>query len=314
MDSNYNQQTNANLNQQGNTYQQGNSDQRNAPYQQTDPYRDNSYGNYGGAYHSDGGPDSRKAPNIFQQFIISFIPPQYDRLTKVRTGSMIGFVTLLALIATIISFVSLALSFGSIDRNEWERVLPDFEIKDGRLYIEEDFTFDESNTFIYMTDKVSGFSYDDASSIAAEGYRNILLVGRDGLSVMQDREYQQGRFSDLGSDLEISRDWIVDTFMPIMVVLVVIGYIIFFVGRVFWYFLCAAIYLVFALIIASVMKKQQSAGALFRIAVYSKVLMFVVATLLSVVPIVGFSVPFMLRIVVTIGFMGFAIAKLPDHN
>ncbi|MDE6925420.1 MAG: DUF1189 domain-containing protein, partial [Acetatifactor sp.] len=104
------------------------------------------------------------------------------------------------------------------------------------------------------------------------------------------------------------------TFMPIMVVLVVIGYIIFFVGRVFWYFLCAAIYLVFALIIASVMKKRQPAGALFRIAVYSKVLMFVVATLLSVVPVVGFSVPFMLRIVITIGFMGFAIAKLPDHH
>lgn len=302
MDNNYNQQTNVNPDQQGNIYQQ------------TPPYMDNGYGNYGGAYHSDSGADPQKAPNIFQQFIISFMPPQYGRLTKVRTGSMIGFVTLLALIATIISFVSLALSFGSIDRNEWERALPDFEIKDGRLYIEEDFTFDESNTFIYMTDKVSGFSYDDASSIAAEGYRNILLVGRDGLSVMQDREYQQGRFSDLGSDLEISRDWLVDTFLPLVVVLVVIGYIIFFVGRVFWYFLCAAIYLVFALIIASVMKKQQSAGALFRIAVYSKVLMFVVATLLSVVPIVGFSVPFMLRIVVTIGFMGFAIAKLPDHN
>ena len=72
--------------------------------------------------------------------------------------------------------------------------------------------------------------------------------------------------------------------------------------------------MVIILIIASVMKKQQSAGALFRIAVYSKVLMFVVATLLSVVPIVGFSVPFMLRIFVTTGFMGFAIAKLPDHN
>lgn len=302
MDNNNNQQINADQNQQGN------------PYQQTSPYMDNGYGNYGGAYHSDSGADPQKAPNIFQQFIISFMPPQYDRLTKVRTGSMIGFVTLLALIATIISFVSLALSFGSIDRNEWERVLPDFEIKDGRLYIEEDFTFDESNTFIYMTDQVSGFSYDDVSSLAAEGYRNILLVGRDSLSVMQDREYQQGRFSDLGSDLEISRDWIVDTFLPIMVVLIVIGYIIFFVGRIFWYFLCAAIYLVFALIIASVMKKQQSAGALFRIAVYSKVLMFVVAALLSVVPVVGFSVPFMLRIVVTIGFMGFAIAKLPEHN
>ncbi len=305
---NYNQQTNVNPGQQGNSYQQGN------PGQQGNPYMNNGYGGYGGAYHSGGDPESQKAPNVFQQFVLSFVPPRYGRLTKVKTGSMIGFVTLLALIATIISFAGFAVSFASDDGKEWVDALPDFEVTDGRLYIDEDFLYDEGITFVYVTDDINRFSYDDASAIAAEGYRNVLLAGRDSISIMQGGEYQQGDYSDLGSDLEISRDWIVETLMPVMMVLMVIGYIIFFVGRIFWYFLCAAVYLLFAMLIARIMGKKQPAGALFRTAVYSKVLMFVVATLLGVVPFVSFSVPFILRVAITLGFMGFAIAKLPEGN
>ena len=80
MDNNYNPQNNENSNQQGN------------PYQQPNPYMNNGYGNYGGPYNYGGNPEPQKAPNIFQQFYISFIPPQYNRMTKVKTGSMIGFV------------------------------------------------------------------------------------------------------------------------------------------------------------------------------------------------------------------------------
>lgn len=274
-------------------------------YQQNDPYMNNSYGN--------NNPEPPKAPNIFEQFVLSFIPPQYNRLTKVRTGSMIGFVTLLALIATIISFAQTAVSFAFGDVNEWVKELPDFEIKGGRLHIEEDFVFDQGGVFIYLTDDIDGFSYDHAAGIAAEGYQNIILAGRDSISIMQNRKYQQADFSNFGS-MEISRDWLADTMMPLAMIGIILGYIIFFVGRVLWYFLCAAVYLLIAMIIASILKKQQPAGELFRIAVYSKVLMFVVATFLSEVPFVNFSVPFMLRVSVTVVFMGVAIAQLPERN
>ncbi|MCM1305110.1 MAG: DUF1189 domain-containing protein [Lachnospiraceae bacterium] len=292
MDNNFNQQTNANPN----------------------PYMDNGYGGYGSSYNYGSSQEPEKAPNIFRQFVLAFIPPQYDRLTKVKTGSMIGFVTLLALVATIISFVGFMFSFAALNSSDWEDVLPDFEIADGRLYIDEDFVFDQSGTFVYMTDDISGFSYEEASAIASEGYRNMILMGSERISVYQNGEYQQARFSDLGSDIEISRDWIVEVFMPIMMVVFAVGYLLFFVGRVFWYFLCAAIYLLIGMIIASCMKKQVSAGALFRVAVYSKVLMFVVATVLALFPVAFLSVPFILRIAITIIFMGVAIAKLPEKN
>lgn len=53
---------------------------------------------------------------------------------------------------------------------------------------------------------------------------------------------------------------------------------------------------------------------MFRIAVYSKVLMFVVVTFLNEIPFVNYSVPFMYRVVITVVFMGFAIAQLPEQN
>lgn len=273
---------------------------------------DNNYYQQPGYYGNN--PEPEKAPNIFQQFVLAFIPTQYSRLTKVRTGSMIGFVTLLALIATILSFVSFAFSFSAISGGGWADAIPEFKVADGRLYIDGDFEFDEGGTYVYITDEISGFTYDAASQIEAQGYYNIILIGRDRISIMQNGEYQQGDFRNLGDDMEISKDWIVNTFMPLMMVFMAVGYLFFFVGRVFWYFLCAAIYLVIALIISSILKKQLSAGALFRTTVYSKVLMFVVITLLDLVPFVSNFVPFILRIVITIGFMAFAIAKLPDRN
>ncbi len=286
--------------------------QQNNPYQQGNPYTNNGYGNYGGPYNYGGNPEPQKAPNIFEQFVFSFIPPRYNRLTRVSTGSMIGFVTLLTLISTVISFISLAIDFASIDMKDWINELPNFEISDGHLYMEENFLYDEDDIFLYMTDDIDNFSYDDASELADEGYEDIVLIGRDGISAMQDGQYQQLNYSDMGDEITINRDWLVDTLAPIIMIVIVFCYLIFFVGRTLWYFLCAAVYLLFAMLIASIMKKQLPTGALFKTAVYAKVLMFVVATLLSVVPFVSLSVPFLLRVAVTIMFMGFAIAKLPE--
>lgn len=286
--------------QQGNFYQQG--------YQQGTPYMGNGYGNNGGA-----NTEPQKAPNIFQQFVLAFVPTKYDRLTKVKTGSMIGFVTLLVLIATLLSFIILAVDFASIDMDEMAEELPDFEITGGHLYMEEDFLYDEDIIFVYMTDDIDEFSYEDAADLLYEGYQDILLVGRDSISVMQNGQYSQADYSEFGG-LEISRDWLVSTMMPFLMGVIGVAYIIIFLGMGLGYFLLAAVYLLFAMLIASIMKKNLETGSLFRVAVYSKVLMFVVATILDLLPFVSFSVPFLLRVGITMVFMGFAIAKLPDDR
>ena len=242
------------------------------------------------------------------------MPNLYDRLTKVKIGSMIGFVTLLVLAATLLSFIATMTGFFSIDMKELAAGLPEFTLKNGRMYMDEDFVFDEGNVFVYMTEEIDSFSYDDAAEIIDEGYRDVMLVGRDRISIMQNGEYQQLDFSDLGNSFELSREWIATSLAPIITGVIIGAYIIYFLWRILWYFLCAAVYLLFAMLIASVMSKQVPGEALFRTAVYAKVLMFVVVTFLDLIPLVDISVPLLLRVAITIVFMGFAIWKLPDNR
>ena len=174
MDNNYNQQPNGSpYQQQGNPYQQqGNF------YQQRAPYMGGGPGNYGG------NAEPRKAPNIFQQFVLSFVPTKYDRLMKVKVGSMVLFVTLLAFAATVISFINHMISLKFIDVNALVDRLPDFTITDGDLEIEEDFLYEDGDMYVYITKDVAEFTYGDAAEKAAEGYRDIILVGRNQIYFM----------------------------------------------------------------------------------------------------------------------------------
>ena len=221
---------------------------------------------------------------------------------------------LLTLIATIIVFISPALSFSSDNVNAMMDLIPDFEVKNGRFSIDDEFTYANDEMFVFLTDGVHRFTYEQVSSIADRGYNFIIMAGSERISVMQNGEYQQYDFKSFNRDIPLSKSWIVNTVVPVLKVIFIITYILFYVGRTLWYFLCAAVYFLFAMLIASILHKKQPSGALFRAAVYSKVPMFCVAVLLDVVSFVNISIPFIFRIVITMAFMGFAIAKLPENN
>ena len=81
---------------------------------------------------------------------------------------MIGFVTLLVLAATLLSFVSVMVSFSSVDMEEIAAQMPEFTLENGRLYMDEDFMLDEGGVFVYMTEDIESFSYDDVDEIIDE--------------------------------------------------------------------------------------------------------------------------------------------------
>lgn len=270
----------------------------------------NMQGNWGtGAYS--GSSAAQKAPGIFQQFIYSFIPAKYQCLTRVTVGSMVGFVTLWMLVVTLFSFLGLLISYPS----DMIDAFPDAVVRNGKFYIEEDFLYDMSGTYIYATDDVEEFSYEETKRLQASGYRQIILVGSDKLSVMQNREYQEVYFSELMSSGEfVLKDWYESTLEPIIWICIVIFGILFYVFRTLWYFLCAAIYLLIAMLAAQIFKKKLETGALFRIAVYSKVFMFAVVLVRDLIPFFHFNIPLMLRVVLTIAFMCAAIWFMPQDN
>ena len=291
-------------------------------YQQTNDYQ-SSY-TYTGGYTS---PDysnpygnnqveQLKVPNIFEQFVYAFVPPKYGSLTKVKVGSMIGFVVLLTLFATILSAVKFFLGFSFLgDSLDFMDDVPDFGVKNGMFFIDEEFMYDEGDMFVYLTDEIDEFTFDDADYARELGYSQIVLVGRDKISIMNNGEYQEARFKDMdmGGDFTINKEWVTDTLMPFLSVIMAVGYVLFFIFRTLWYFFAALIYFLIAMVVVAIMQRKVSAGALYRTAIYSKVLMFVVGTVLGLIPLVHISVPGIINIVVTIAFMSFAIYKLPKN-
>ncbi|MDE7428257.1 MAG: DUF1189 domain-containing protein, partial [Lachnospiraceae bacterium] len=245
MDNNYNQQPNGNpYQQQGNPYYQPNGNpyqQQGIPYQQQGNFYQQGAPCMGGGFGNySGNAEPQKAPNIFQQFILSFVPTKYDRLMKVKVGSMILFVMFLAFVSVVISFISYMIGLTSFDVNALVDQLPDFTITDGNLDIEEDFLYEEGDMYVYITDDVEGFTYGDAAWKAADGYRDIILVGRKQIYIMQNKgklRYQYVGFETFGRNKQLSKERAVDALMPVLRGLLIFEYIVTFVGKVLGYFL-----------------------------------------------------------------------------
>lgn len=249
----------------------------------------------------------QKPPNIFKSFVYAFVPARYDQLIKVKTGSLIGFVTLLTLLGALISMTLFGISFIGETMEE----IPNIVIRDGRLYTDDECMTATQISYLLVTDDVDGFSYEYARAVADQGYRQIMLVGREKMSVMRYGEYQELYLADLVGEGEIV---LKDVVRPFLFLAIAIIFVIYYIGSASWYFLCSAVLLLIGLIYAQAFKRRLGAGAIFRIAVYSKVLMYVATTLVSALSLLRFSVPMLLRVVITLIFMALIFHFMPRED
>lgn len=282
---------------------QFNSENNNQDYQQN--FYNNMYQPY----------EEPKRPNFFMQFPYSFNPTKYGILSNVKVGAMIGFVVLLLAVCTLISYISFAISFNDMDEfNEVIDVFPYFSVEDGEFYIEEEFEFDDPNkeAYVFMSDEYDSFLLADAETLHNEGYDAVILVSRTNLVMESDGEYNQLSFKDFGS-FSFDKDWIIDTLIPGLFVVISIGFIVYFIARTFWYFFCALIYMLIAMLCALIFHRNFSAGVFYKTCVYAKVLMTVVACLLSVLP-VAVTIPGYIRTMITLAMIIVAFGNLPEKS
>lgn len=246
-------------------------------------------------------------PNILKQLGYSFIPHRYEKLATVKTGSMIGFVTLLSLVSTLCILAEFIITFmvrGGADAFlDW---VPEFELRNGVLSLEDGyFVKDTGYIYVYLTDQVDGFGRDDINYVIEQGYGKAILGGSERIVLIKNGEYVERYYTAFGEDLELNRKIVVEKLMPLLWVIFGIMFLVFFVGRTFWYFGCAALYFLAALLITTIFRREIPAGTLFRVAIYAKVPMFVVTTFWTASYLSG-----IFRITVTAGFMVFAIGHL----
>lgn len=258
-------------------------------------------------------PSETKRPNILKQFGYSFMPNRYEKLAEVKTGSMIGFVTLLSLVSTLCILAGFCITF--VERGGADAFLdwvPEFELRNGRLSLEDDYYMkDTGYMYVYLTDQIDGFRQGDIEHIMGQDYSAAILGGSEKIVFINNNngQYVEVYYSEFGEDLELDRKIVVENLMPILWVIFGILFLVYFVGRTFWYFGCAALYFLAALLIVGLLHRKIPARALFRTAVYAKVPMFVVTTFWTGPYLSG--IP---RIAVTAGFMAFSIGYLLDSE
>ncbi len=287
--------------------QQAPNYQNNVGYQQ--PQNNMNYSNgQGMGYVANQAP--KKAPNIFKQFAFSFVPPQYRELARAKVGSMIFLIILLVFLLTGFSFLTLAAGYvlsGGV--SEMLDLFPDFSVEYGEFSIDQDFYVEEENTVVYMTEDVRYFDYDDVMDYRDEGFDSIMLVGRENMCIYSDREFQELYFYELG-DISFDKETIENTFVPMIWLILLVWYAIWFVLRVLWYFLCATIYLLVGMLLALMFGKKISAGHIFKAAVFAKIPMFIIASLWNLLPI-DLSFPGIIRVLATLVLFGFGVWFLP---
>lgn len=289
----------------------------NNPHQ--NPYQEPLVNGYESTYNTNGQMyqtyEEPEKPHFFMQFPYAFNPTKYGVLSNINTGAMIGFVALLLAICTLVTYIGFAISFNDTEAfNEVMDVFPYFKVDDGEFYIEEDFEYDDPNkeVYVYFSDDYDSFSLGDAEELHTEGYDSVMLISRTNLVLESDGEYNQLSFKDFGT-ISFDKDWIIDSLIPGLFVFVSVCFIFYYIARSFWYFFCAMIYMLIAMICAKIFHRDIAAGVLFKASVYAKVLMTVVACLLSVLP-VAITIPAFIRTMITLAMIIAAFGYLPQRT
>ena len=258
-------------------------------------------------YNTGYGQTPSSTPNIFKQFIYSFVPPKYNELAQAKVISMILLILIVIIMASVILYGKHILSYTINDGlSDIIDSAPDFQVSGGEFSIAEDVYVEDDGLVFYLTDEIDEFDYYDVEQYLDGGFDQIMLVSRYNLCIYRLEDgYQELALRDLGT-VSFTKADLVKWGDIVIYGLLLIADAFSLVGNLLWYFPAAGIYLLVGMLLALIFRKKISAGHLFKAAVFAKLPFFIIATAFKFVGfdygILGF-----LRIVLTLTFFGSCI-------
>jgi hypothetical protein len=209
-----------------------------------------------------------KKMNFFELIFYSIAKPnRYYRLTKTSNGRMIGFVFLLSLITTFFTMLP-AFQFVLGNNgfyNEIKENVPYFEFKNGELYVNETYQFNNGSEYILIDTNVD---YFDVSQVN-KSYSSVILISRNNLITYQSYRVQEIDFSNFG-DLYFNRD-ILYTLKPMLIIIIMVATVFVYLFQAGFYFLAALLYSLVGLIVSSATNMNLPYRILYKTAIFSKV-------------------------------------------
>ncbi|MBH1939515.1 DUF1189 domain-containing protein [Mobilitalea sibirica] len=237
--------------------------------------------------------------NFFQQIHHAITKPrEYYKLTKVSGARLTGFVFLFVALTTIIGliipmYIEILGPNGFV--NVLDQELPEFQMKDGRLYVSERYETVDDGTYILVDTDVEAFELIDVS----DNYDQAILISKSNIISKQlNGRIQSFNFSQLyGFDFD---DTILQTAKPFLFVLLMIGSVLIYLFMVGAYYFRSLLYSIFGMLVATISKTNLPFKTVFRTAVYSKVTIHLLYTVIDLfLPLVPDSLKNLLALAIT---------------
>lgn len=229
--------------------------------------------------------------NIFKEMVLSVYSfGSYKQFLQNKKGKVFGFGVMFMVIYFAVTMLIPGLvtvfSPNGVVHNVMENI-PDFELKNGILWVDDVFEIDESGTYIYIDTDPEYYFYD-ANEMAPYlyEYTNVILMDSEKIIVKSNGEVQGFYFSDLDADL--NKDDLM-SLTPLLYVWFVIGMFAVYIWVTAFFFFGALFVALLGMIVASVLKYQLTFGQLYILAVYSRTLPLIIKAVVHFLP---FNIPF----------------------
>ena len=229
--------------------------------------------------------------NIFKEMALSIYSyKSYKEFLNNKKSKVFLFGVVLMLFYFILTIVAPFMKFmipGGGIAKAIEENIPDFELQDGYLWVDDVIEFDEGDTYICIDTDPEFVFYDaDEMEEYLYGYSQVILMDSEKFIVKSQGQVQGFYFSDLDSDF--SKDDLI-ALVPSAYVIIAICMLFMYIWMTALFFFGVIIVALIGMIVASCMKCQLTFGQLYLLGVYSRTLPLIIKAVLSWLPI---SIPF----------------------
>lgn len=253
--------------------------------------------------------------NVFKEMVLSvYSYGSYQEFLKNRKGKVFGFGLLLVLIyfaVTMLFPAAFQLNSPAKMAESLRENVPDFELEDGTLWVDDVIELDNGNMYVYIDTDPDYVFYDaDEMEQSLRGYSQAVLIDSEKIIMKNNGQVQGLYFSDM--DLEFDREdliGLIPWIYAIYIVFMILSYIwmtaLFFFGVLF--------VALMGMIVKSCMDYQLTFGQLYLLGIYSRTLPLIIKAAVSFLPV---TIPFfwIFNFGISVFILVMAIRKMKEHK
>ena len=254
--------------------------------------------------------------NVFKEMALSIYSyKSYKEFLNNKKSKVFGFGLLLMLFYWLLTIVVPLAQLGVIGSGlsqKIDEVVPEFELADGVLWVEDVFEYEEANVYVNIDTEPGSYFYDAYEMRdSLNAYDSVLLIDSEKIIMKNGGQLEQYYFEDLDGAEYTKADLM--GLVPTLYVFVVIFLIIAYLWMTALFFLGVVLVALCGMIVASCMKCQLTFGQLYLLGVYSRVLPLIIKAGVSFLPI---NIPFfwVINFGISLLIIGAAIQKIKEQN